>query len=124
MKKVWTPEKIAYVESQRASGRHMKDIAKETGHTEAAIYHVLRDEKRQRAQPEDIFSYEHVQEITRIPVQTIKSFIEMGRMKGNGTVERRDLVNFILRYPGECKKADPVQIIYLLGGDKCSPNLI
>jgi mannitol-1-phosphate/altronate dehydrogenase len=119
----WTPEKIAYIEAQRAAGRKMKDIAEETGYTEAAIYNALRERRRDKAQPEDIFSYDNVREITGIPVKTVQSLIEMNKLKGNGTVERRDLINFVLRYPGSCEKANPIQIIYLLGGDKCSPNL-
>jgi hypothetical protein len=122
--KKWTPEKISYVAAQYAANHSAKSISMELGCSESAIWYVLRDKNKDTVQPEDIFSYKDIQMITGIPIQTVASLIECKKLRGNGTVERKDLISFVLRYPGECEKGSPIQLIYLLGGDKCSPNLM
>lgn len=122
----WTPERIQYIYEQRDLNRSMAEIALGLGESEGAVrkaYYNSNQKTKPTTDPEDLFSYEDVEEITGLDVRTIQSLIKEQRIKGNGKVERRELVNFVLRYPGSCKKGDIVQIIYLLGGDRCSPNL-
>jgi transposase-like protein len=125
--KDWTQADFDYYYQERDKGKSVKAIARKLGVTESALYHMMsRKEGRgiDLVQPEDTFSYEDVHSVTGIPLQTIESLIECKKLRGNGTVERKDLINFVIRYPGECGKGNPIQLIYLLGGDKCSPNLM
>ena len=125
--KDWQQSDFDFFYQERAKGKSVKAIARKLGVTESAMYHMIsRKEGRgvDTIQPEDMFSYEDVQLVTGIPAQTIKSLIETKKLRGNGTVERKDLVNFVIKYPGECGRGNPIQLIYLLGGDKCSPNLM
>jgi hypothetical protein len=125
--KDWVQADFDYYYQQRALGKSVKAIARKLGVTESALYHMIsRKEGRgiDLVQPEDIFSYEDVQLVTGIPARTVESLIESKKLKGNGSVERKDLISFVIKYPGECEKGNPIQLIYLLGGDKCSPNLM
>jgi hypothetical protein len=122
----WTPERHQYIHSQRASGKRMVEIAQDLGETEGSVrkaFYASNMRNKPVTDPEDLFSYEDVEMITGLPVKTIHFLIKEHQLKGNGKVERRELVNFVLRFPGSCERGDIVQIIYLLGGDRCSPNL-
>ncbi len=120
----WTPERISQLLSLKSQGKQMKEISEIMGASESALFKVIRKATHiEKVEPEDIFSYENVEFITGISVKEIQNLISESKLRGNGTVERKDLINFVLKYPGSCVKADVVQIIYLLGGEKCSPNL-
>lgn len=120
----WTPERINLLLSLKTQGKKMKDIASEMGDSESACFKAIyKTTHIQKTEPEDIFSYEDVESILRISVEEIQNLISESKLRGNGTVERKDLINFVLRYPGSCEKGDVVQIIYLLGGEKCGSNL-
>lgn len=125
--KHWTPEDIAYYHEQKKLKKRTIDIASDLGVTEWALRHYLRRTELGREtvkpQSEDLFTPEDIQIITGIKTERIKLLIKDKTIRGNGVVERKDLANFLCRYPAECVKGDIIQIIYILGGDKCSPNL-
>ncbi len=120
----WTPERINLLLSLKSQGKKMKDIASEMGETEGACFKAIYKATHiPKTEPEDIFSYGDVELITGISVKEIQNLILESKLRGNGTVERKDLINFVLHYPGSCEKGNVVQIIYLLGGEKCGSNL-
>ena len=127
MQKHWTPADIDYYHEQKKLKKRTADIANDLGVTEWALRHYLRRTELGREtvkpQSEDLFSPEDCSLVTGLKTERIKELIKQKVIRGNGVVERRDLANFLCRYPASCVKGDIIQIIYILGGDKCSPNL-
>jgi len=127
MQKHWTPADIDYYHEQKKLKKRTADIANDLGVTEWALRHYLRRTELGREtvkpQSEDLFSPEDCSLVTGLKTERIKELIKQKVIRGNGVVERRDLANFLCRYPASCVRGDIIQIIYLLGGDKCSPNL-
>jgi hypothetical protein len=125
--KHWTPADLEYYYEQRRLKRTAIDIAKDFGVTEWSLRHAIyRSEFGREAikpQAEDLFTPEDCSIVTGIKPERIRSLIKDKTIRGNGLVERKDLANFLCRYPASCVKGDIIQIIYILGGDKCSPNL-
>ena len=123
----WTPADLDYYHAQRKLKRRMIDIADDFGVTEWALRHYLRrielGRETVKPQSEDLFSPEDCSLVTGIAAERIKALIKQKIIRGNGVVERKDLANFLCRYPASCVRGDIIQIIYILGGDKCSPNL-
>jgi hypothetical protein len=117
--KHWTPADLEYYYEQRKLKRRVIDIASDLGVTEWSLRHHLRrtilGREFVKPQAEDLF--------TGIKTERIKDLIKQKVIRGNGVVERKDLANFLCKFPASCVKGDIIQIIYILGGDKCSPNL-
>jgi len=78
---------------------------------------------REKPQAEDLFTPEDCSLVTGIKTERIKDLIKQKVIWGNGVVERKDLANFLCKFPASCVRGDIIQIIYILGGDRCSPNL-
>lgn len=130
MKRRWQPEDLAYYHTQKKAGVTTKKIAESLGVTEWGLRNFLRRSefgrdilKYHKCQTEDLFSVEDCSLVTGIRPDRIKELVKERKLRGNGLIERKDLANFICRYPAECTKGNIIQIIYILGGDKCSPNL-
>ena len=127
MQKHWTPADIEYYYAQKKLKKRTADIANDLGVTEWALRHYLRRTELGREtvkpQSEDLFSPEDCSLVTGIAAERIKALIKQKVIRGNGVVERKDLANFMCKFPASCVRGDIIQIIYLLGGDKCSPNL-
>jgi len=125
--KQWIPADLDYYYEQKKLKKRTADIAADLGVTEWALRHYLRRAELGREtvkpQDEDLFTPEDIQIITGIKTERIKLLIKDKTIRGNGVVERKDLANFLCRYPAECVNGDIIQIIFILGGDKCSPNL-
>jgi len=123
----WTPADLDYYHAQRKLKRRMIDIADDFGVTEWALRHFLRRKSggvyTEKPQAEDLFTPEDCSLVTGIAPDRIRMLIKDKTIRGNGVVERKDLANFLCKYPASCVRGDIIQIIYLLGGDKCSPNL-
>jgi len=125
--KHWTPADLEYYYEQRKLKRRVADIADDLGVTEWSLRHAIyRSEMGQqniKPQAEDLFTPEDCSLVTGIKTERIKDLIKQKVIRGNGVVERKDLANFLCKFPASCVRGDIIQIIYLLGGDKCSPNL-
>jgi len=125
--KHWTPADLEYYYAQRKLKRKVADIADDLGVTEWSLRHYLRRKTdgvcREKPQAEDLFTPEDCSLVTGIKTERIKDLIRQKVIRGNGVVERKDLANFLCKFPASCVNGDIIQIIYILGGDKCSPNL-
>ena len=123
----WTPADIDYYHEQKKLKKRTADIANDLGVTEWALRHYLRrielGRETVKPQSEDLFSPEDCSLVTGIAAERIKALIKQKVIRGNGVVERKDLANFLCKFPASCVKGDIIQIIYILGGDRCSPNL-